>query len=77
MPRPPARTRGQCSPQPWMWPGSAPAPRSASTCCAPFYTRQLAPLLVERGDLDELRARADAGDGPAAERLRPAGRTAD
>jgi len=30
---------------------------------------RLADLLAERGDLDELRARADAGDEPAAERL--------
>ena len=31
--------------------------------------RRLAELLAERGDLDELRARADAGDGDAAGRL--------
>jgi hypothetical protein len=30
---------------------------------------RLAPLLVERGDLDELRSRADAGDDLAASRL--------
>ena len=36
--------------------------------------RRLADLLAERGDLDELRARADAGDQYAASAGRPAGR---
>ena len=31
--------------------------------------RRLAGLLAEHGDLDQLRARADAGDGHAAQRL--------
>ncbi len=31
--------------------------------------RQLAGVLAKRGDLDQLRARADAGDGDAAEQL--------
>ena len=56
---------------PSCWPGAA-----TWTSCAPGPTPatrpppgRLAGLLAERGDLDELRARADAGDGAAARQL--------
>ena len=49
----------------WTGPVCAPGPTPATRHAA----RRLAELLAERGDLDGLRARADAGDGYAAARL--------
>jgi hypothetical protein len=52
----------------------APRPTAAPHSCAPGHRRHerrqaAGPLLAERGDLDELRARADAGDMNAADEL--------
>ena len=68
----PGRRRRQTPPGSWpsCWPSAA-----TWTSCAPGPTPAtetppaLAKLLAERGDLDELRARADAGDEAAASRL--------
>ena len=53
-----------CWPSAATWTGCAPGPTPATG-----RRQRLAELLAERGDLDGLRARADAGDGHAAERL--------
>ena len=48
------------------------APTAGGKSCAPRGTQPAAgwrPMLADRGDLDGLRARADAGDGYAAWRL--------
>ena len=54
-----------CWPSAATWTGCAPGPTPATGHAA----LRLAELLAERGDLDGLRARADAGDGHAAMRL--------
>ena len=54
-----------CWPSAVTWTGCAPGPTSA-TSMPPW---ELAELLAERGDLDGLRARADAGDREAAGKL--------
>ena len=53
-----------CWPSAATWTGCAPGPTPATVAAG-----RLAGLLAERGDLDELRARADAGDEIAAGRL--------
>ena len=72
--RPGRRRRRVCRPAAGRAAGRARRPGRG--VCAPGPTpatgmppRRLAELLAERGDLDGLRARADAGDGDAAARL--------